>query len=370
MPQSYPKPPCSVDGCDDPTKTTGLCGFHYYRKQRFGDPLGGGPKQRQTRSGECSVDGCDKPRQARGLCQTHLREDKLAKADACRLEGCGRPVTWKSEQLCSGHAARKRKFGDPEAGGPMRRPRNSNIGGVCEVDDCHDETHIKGLCAAHYRRLLAYGDPLGEPPPRVYKERGPCGVEGCPDLHSSHGYCYRHSYRFLKYGDPLVNDETRRRRVDRNEVEAFIEQAIEFVGDECLPWPYIRSSDRYPAATIDLGDGPELVSVHRFVLAAVAGPPPDGETWFACHAPVICHDSLCVNPRHLRWDTPQGNVDDKILDGTMTPRWVSPFAGLTRSQVLSLYHDARSSAELAPIFGVDACHIDALRKEQAPDVVA
>ncbi len=286
--------------------------------------------------------------------------------DACRIPECGRPIKWKAEQLCSGHAARKRIHGDPLAGGPMRRPRNSNVGAECSVGGCEKQPESRGLCTAHYRRLRLYGDPLGTPPPRVYRKRGPCGVEGCPDPHYTFGYCERHSYRLTKYGDPLGGSDTRRRKVSRPKVRAFIEEALAADHDECIIWPFIRAGD-YPAATLDLPGGRETVSVHRHVLAEVAGlPPDDGQKWFACHAPLICHNKLCINPRHLRWDTPQGNSDDRILDGTMSKKRVSPMTGFSRSQVLSLWHDQREPDQLAAIFGLPPGTIRAFKKEQNP----
>lgn len=38
-----PKRICSVDGCDKPVRSSGLCGSHYFRQYRYGDPLLGGP---------------------------------------------------------------------------------------------------------------------------------------------------------------------------------------------------------------------------------------------------------------------------------------------------------------------------------------
>lgn len=40
---------CSIPGCSTPAKHTGLCGSHYKRKRRWGDPLYAGPGSRGSR---------------------------------------------------------------------------------------------------------------------------------------------------------------------------------------------------------------------------------------------------------------------------------------------------------------------------------
>jgi hypothetical protein len=54
---------CSVDGCEKPVDQSGLCAAHRTRRQRYGDPLGGGkPRPRLgdywdyvDKSGECWI---------------------------------------------------------------------------------------------------------------------------------------------------------------------------------------------------------------------------------------------------------------------------------------------------------------------------
>lgn len=60
---------CRVAGCTEPVlvKKDGLCRKHYMRMKRTGttdDPV---PRQRE----KCSYDGCDKPAHGAGLCGTH-----------------------------------------------------------------------------------------------------------------------------------------------------------------------------------------------------------------------------------------------------------------------------------------------------------
>lgn len=64
--------PCSIEGCDlltgVPGTARGFCHRHYYRFQKYGDPLG----QRTYMPKVCTIEGCDKPAQARGWCPRHL----------------------------------------------------------------------------------------------------------------------------------------------------------------------------------------------------------------------------------------------------------------------------------------------------------
>jgi hypothetical protein len=48
-------------------------------------------------------------------------------------------------------------------------------------------------------------------------------------------------------------------------------------------------------------------SAHKLSFEHFYGPVPDGLC--VCHT---CHNSLCVNPNHLKLGTDQDNVDDKV----------------------------------------------------------
>ena len=54
--------------------------------------------------------------------------------------------------------------------------------------------------------------------------------------------------------------------------------------------------------------------LHRIVLWARCGPPPSAAKYQACHCKpdgVVCPSSYCINPYHLRWDTPKANAADR-----------------------------------------------------------
>lgn len=80
-------------------------------------------------------------------------------------------------------------------------------------------------------------------------------------------------------------------------------------GQDCLFWPYSRSRG---AAMIYI-DG-RNARVAPIVCARRHGPAPSPEHE-AAHSCGNDHMG-CVSPHHLRWDTPSGNNQDKLLHGT------------------------------------------------------
>lgn len=62
---------CSIEGCEKSVKALDMCGMHYQRLKKHGDPL----YERPLRVGveRCSIDGCNRLLRARGMCPTHYR---------------------------------------------------------------------------------------------------------------------------------------------------------------------------------------------------------------------------------------------------------------------------------------------------------
>ena len=63
--------------------------------------------------------------------------------------------------------------------------------------------------------------------------------------------------------------------------------------DECILWPYARSSRGYGKVSVNGTVRP----THRLALETVSDPPTLKH--HPAHGP--CHNPLCVNPRHLSW---------------------------------------------------------------------
>jgi hypothetical protein len=195
---------CIVSGCDTHGRVRrGMCGRHYQRWQRNGDPVTTGPNLRAT----CAVNQCDKPLLARGVCRKHyvlLREtgttdprpkrtpltaeQKQARRKAyyervekpraaarpCRVEGCTHSAN-KLADLCVGHHWRIKRYGDPHATAPWCRSADMieyldnyqpNATPICEIEGCGEPVRMRNLCGAHYKTFRKYGHPLGEQVPR------------------------------------------------------------------------------------------------------------------------------------------------------------------------------------------------------------
>lgn len=68
------RPQCSIEGCTEFSHGKGLCGSHYQKMSRYGDPLAAHRKRPNgTGRGVCVLDGCDREVSSRGLCELHYR---------------------------------------------------------------------------------------------------------------------------------------------------------------------------------------------------------------------------------------------------------------------------------------------------------
>ena len=93
----------------------------------------------------------------------------------------------------------------------------------------------------------------------------------------------------------------------------FIDDAIASSSDDCLIWPFaVRKSSGYAAYTYRSAGRKVSVDAHRFVCELAHGKPIDDDQ--AAHS---CGVKLCINPHHLRWATPQENMDDAKAHGTV-----------------------------------------------------
>lgn len=131
---------------------------------------------------------------------------------------------------------------------------------LCSVDGCYDYSYCKSLCQSHYQRLKRHGDAEGGGTP-----------VGAPE-------------RFIQ------------------------EIVLGFDADDCLIWPFSRTSQGY--SQIRRNGSP--TAAHRYVCELSHGQAPSADHEVA-HS---CGNRPCVNPKHLRWATSKENNADKILHGT------------------------------------------------------
>jgi 5-methylcytosine-specific restriction endonuclease McrA len=134
-----------------------------------------------------------------GLVYLGFKEDAIK---ACLVETCDKPV--KGRGYCAAHYFRLMKWGDVQADKPLRGFHTSS---TCAVEICEKPPKAGGYCFAHYKRFKTHGDPLGA---REYPKSGPCHIEACDKIANSHGLCDKHLTRYYKYGDPYANFQEER----------------------------------------------------------------------------------------------------------------------------------------------------------------
>lgn len=170
-----------------------------------------------------------------------------------------------------------------------------------------------------------------------------CSVEGCGKPHFGHGWCQVHLYRWRKHGDPLSG------RASPGEVTRyFLEVVLKYDGDECLLWPYAKTTGGYGQINYE---GKRHV-VSRLVCENVKGPPPSPEH-DAAHSCGKGH-LRCVTKRHLSWKTKVQNQSDRIVHGTHSRGERHQMSRLAENDVRQIraLRGKATQVELAEQFGV------------------
>jgi len=88
---------------------------------------------------------------------------------------------------------------------------------ICSIPECGRPFSCKNLCAMHYKRFKAHGDPL------VTKrlKKSPCRIADCARMQHAHELCNSHLYHFEKYGDPLAVGPGKRAGRKRKEIPTY-----------------------------------------------------------------------------------------------------------------------------------------------------
>lgn len=275
----------------------------------------------------CTYEGCKNEAYAKGYCDYHYRKVKYADRK-CVVDGCDRVAD--HGKMCQPHGLRRRKYGDPLAGPPIKI-RDPNR--ICKEDGCEEKHHSSGWCKTHYAQN---------------KPKHPCTIEGCDGLGDSKGLCKFHYGRMRAYGDPLGGPSYR-----NGDSRRWLEQNMTHEGDECLIWPFGRSDEGY-GMIVDQGRSRHA---HRVMLENIEVRP--SENHYALHNCGNGHEG-CVNPNHLRWGTPSENSQDAVDMGTSTKGQRNGACKLTEEQVLEIVDRVRRGqkyTEIAPDYDVHQSRI-------------
>lgn len=140
-----------------------------------------------------------------------------------------------------------------------------------------------------------------------------CQVIDCGKPRHGRGFCLTHYNRWWRLGDPLAQTKN---QAPSGGPFLWIKANVNFSGDECLIWPFGRTTDGYPCKiTFSFL---EKMLAHRLMCQLAHGKPPAPDL----HAAHSCGNGhlACINPKHLRWATRKENEQDKILHRTYRGR--------------------------------------------------
>lgn len=173
-----------------------------------------------------------------------------------------------------------------------------------------------------------------------------CHLEGCYNAARTKGLCNAHYLRLLKYGDPTKG---RTNAKPGQPLRFAAEVAALPYRDECVIWPYGKFDNGYGSV---FHEGKNRGS-HVVVCELAHGSCPADKDE-AAHE---CGNRACVNPHHLRWATKQQNAADRLEHGTGNRGERHNMAKLTERDVLSIRSDSRQQKEIAEDFGVTSAAI-------------
>lgn len=190
------------------------------------------------------------------------------------------------------------------------------------------------------------------------EEFKPCSIDGCNGnahrtAYGRAGLCHPHYKKKRTYGDPLFSVGTSH----GVPMQFYQDVVLAHDKDECLEWPYARSTQGYG----NLWRDGKVRRVHQLVCLDINGeqPAPGYEVAHECGNGHLG----CVAPRHLSWKTRKENMFDRIRHGTSPRGERCGKAKLTEMQVREIksLEGKIGSRRLSRMFGVSRSTIIAIR---------
>ena len=159
-------------------------------------------------------------------------------------------------------------------------------------------TRVGGVAAPSDPLIIRTKEPFTMTKPKI------CKIHGCLNPVKARGWCNTHYTRATTHGDPLKTVST-----PPGVAFGWIKKHINFVGNDCLIWPFKRTTFGYPSFGGRTKFGTDRA--HRVMCELVHGSPKRKELDVA-HS---CGVRLCMNPSHLRWASRSENERDKRKHG-------------------------------------------------------
>lgn len=185
----------------------------------------------------------------------------------------------------------------------------------------------------------------------------PCEITNCRGFvtpKSARGMCPAHYRRFLQYGDA---EAPRHDRAKAPIAERLARRLVVDPQTGCHEWIGNRQTGGY--GVIRAGSPPYRNRyTHRLAWELANGPIPAGI--LVCHT---CDNRTCCNPDHLFLGTPADNSADMVSKGRSARGERQPFAYLTAEDVREirrLREEGWMHHDIAPLFGTTARHVGSI----------
>ena len=219
----------------------------------------------------------------------------------CCIDGCEKPITNRTHELCNAHNLRRTRHGHPLAG----MHKQSREGNCTHPGGCDKPIWANGLCGMHDQRSRQRNGDIGGASAEV----------------------------------------------------VLAAEIIEWIADlcakppaECVPWPWsVCPSTGYGQTRYE---GKQMTA-HRAILATYEGSMPDGLE--CCHGAECATSGAgrrCVNPLHLSFDTGKVNASHRKRDDTNNHGERNGQSKLTEEQARAIKNDPRTQRAIAGEYGL------------------